>query len=81
MLEGDEVKELRTDTTNRAKSIIENFMVAANGVTARFLTDRGFASIRRVVKSPERWARIVDLASQHGGSLPELRTRTPCNSS
>ena len=70
VLDGDEVKELRTDTTNRAKSIIENFMVAANGVTARFLTDRGFASIRRVVKSPERWARIVDLASQHGGSLP-----------
>ena len=53
-----------------AKSIIENFMVAANGVAVRFLTDRGFASIRRVVKSPERWSRIVDLASQHGGSLP-----------
>jgi VacB/RNase II family 3'-5' exoribonuclease len=70
VLEGEGVKELRTDTTNRAKSIIENFMVAANGVTARFLTDRGFASIRRVVKSPERWGRIVDLASQHGGSLP-----------
>jgi VacB/RNase II family 3'-5' exoribonuclease len=70
VLDGDEVKELRTDTTNRAKSIIENFMVAANGVTARFLTDRGFASIRRVVKSPERWPRIVDLASQHGASLP-----------
>jgi exoribonuclease II len=70
VIEGDGVKELRTETTNRAKSIIENFMVAANGITARFLTDRGFASIRRVVKSPERWARIVDLASQHGGSLP-----------
>jgi VacB/RNase II family 3'-5' exoribonuclease len=70
VLEGDGVKELRTDTTNRAKSIIENFMVAANGVAVRFLTDRGFASLRRVVKSPERWDRIVDLASQHGGSLP-----------
>jgi exoribonuclease-2 len=70
VIEGDGVTELRTETTNRAKSIIENFMVAANGVTARFLTDRGFAAIRRVVKSPERWSRIVDLASQHGGSLP-----------
>jgi VacB/RNase II family 3'-5' exoribonuclease len=70
VIEGDGVTELRTETTNRAKSIIENFMVAANGITAKFLTDRGFASIRRVVKSPERWARIVDLASQHGGSLP-----------
>jgi VacB/RNase II family 3'-5' exoribonuclease len=70
VVEGDGVKELRTETTNRAKSIIENFMVAANGVTARFLTERGFATIRRVVKSPERWSRIVELASQHEGSLP-----------
>lgn len=70
VVEEDGVKELRTETTNRAKSIIENFMVAANGVTARFLTDRGFAAIRRVVKSPERWSRIVDVAAQHGGSLP-----------
>ena len=46
VVEGDGVKELRTETTNRAKSIIENFMVAANGVTARFLTERGFATIR-----------------------------------
>jgi len=70
VIEGDGVTELRTETTNRAKSIIENFMVAANGVTARFLSDRGFAAIRRVVRSPERWSRIVDLAAQHGGSLP-----------
>jgi len=70
VLEGDGVKELRTETTNRARSIIENFMIAANGVAVRFLTERGFASIRRVVKSPERWPRIVDLASQHGGTLP-----------
>jgi exoribonuclease-2 len=70
VVEDEGVTELRTETTNRAKSIIENFMVAANGVTARFLTDRGFASVRRVVKSPERWSRIVDLASQHGGALP-----------
>ena len=70
VVEGDGVKDLLTETTNRAKTIIENFMVAANGVAVRFLTDRGFATIRRVVKTPERWARIVDLASQHGGSLP-----------
>jgi exoribonuclease-2 len=61
---------LRTEAPNRARSIIENFMVAANGVTAAFLRDRGFASLRRVVKSPERWSRIVDLAAQHGGALP-----------
>jgi len=70
VVEGDAVKDLRADVPNRAKTVIENFMVAANGVTARFLRARGFASMRRVVKSPERWSRIVDLAAQHGGSLP-----------
>src|SRR5262249_18088455 len=64
------VEDLRTEVPNRAKQLIENFMVAANGVTARYLSSRGFASIRRVVKSPERWARIVDLAHQHGYELP-----------
>ena len=70
VVEGDAVKDLRAETPNRAKSVIENFMVAANGVTAGFLRDRGLPSIRRVVKSPERWDRIVALAAQHGGSLP-----------
>lgn len=70
VVEGEAVKDLRAETPNRAKSVIENFMVAANGVTAGFLRDRGYPSIRRVVKSPERWNRIVELAAQHGGSLP-----------
>jgi len=55
---------------NRATELIENFMVAANGVMARSLTNAGVCSIRRVVKTPERWARIVELAAQHGGTLP-----------
>ena len=65
------VTELRTDGPNRARDMIENFMVAANGVTAKFLSSHGFASIRRVVRSPERWSRIVDLARQHGTTLPD----------
>ena len=64
------VTELRTDGPNRARDMIENFMVAANGVTAKFLSAHGFPSIRRVVRSPERWPRIVDLAPQHGTTLP-----------
>ncbi len=64
------VRELRTERPNRAKEVIENFMVAANGVTARFLAARGLSSIRRVVRSPERWPRIVELAARHGASLP-----------
>jgi exoribonuclease-2 len=64
------VRELRTERPNRAKEVIENFMVAANGVTARFLSSRGLAGIRRVVRSPDRWPRIVELAARHGGTLP-----------
>lgn len=64
------VRELRAERPNRAKDVIENFMVAANGVTARFLASRGLSSIRRVVRSPERWPRIVELAARHGATLP-----------
>src|SRR5262249_19655163 len=65
------VTELRTVEPNRARDLIESFMVAANAVTASFLSRRGYPSIRRVVRAPERWARIVDLAAQHGAALPE----------
>jgi VacB/RNase II family 3'-5' exoribonuclease len=70
ILEGDRVTELKTDAANRAHDIIENFMVTANGVTARFLSSHGIPAIRRVVRSPERWDRIAALAAQHGGALP-----------
>jgi VacB/RNase II family 3'-5' exoribonuclease len=55
---------------NRASQLIEDFMVAANGVIARLLRDNHVSSIRRVVKTPERWDRIVELASRTGDSLP-----------
>jgi len=64
------VKDLQTEKPNRAKRLIENFMIASNGAAVRFLNAKGFPSIRRVVQSPERWPRIVDLAEQHGGTLP-----------
>jgi VacB/RNase II family 3'-5' exoribonuclease len=55
---------------NRASELIEDFMVAANGVIARMLRDRHISSIRRVVKTPVRWDRIVELAARTGDSLP-----------
>ena len=64
------VRDLTTEQPNRAKLMIENFMVASNGAVARFLRARGLPAIRRVVREPERWPRIVDLAAQHGGRLP-----------
>jgi len=64
------VQGITVTKKNRASELIENFMVAANGVMAKTLTDAGACSIRRVVKTPERWPRIVQLAAQHGEKLP-----------
>jgi exoribonuclease-2 len=62
--------DLRPDEKNRARDLIEDFMIAANGVTARFLARSGYASLRRVLRSPERWERIVALAASLGEQLP-----------
>jgi len=70
VFEGDTLTDLQVDEPNHAKQLIEDFMIAANGVTAAFLEERGVASLRRVLRSPERWARIVELAREHGGTLP-----------
>ncbi|HEX3554828.1 MAG TPA: RNB domain-containing ribonuclease [Thermoanaerobaculia bacterium] len=64
------VVDLKADKPNRAKQLIEDFMVAANGVTARFLDQHGLPSLRRVVRTPKRWDRIVELAAGLGGHLP-----------
>jgi exoribonuclease-2 len=55
---------------NRATSLIEEFMVAANGVIARTFEDAGVASIRRIVRTPKRWDRIVEMAAGLGTKLP-----------
>jgi len=65
-----QVQGINTRKKNRASELIENFMVAANGVMARNLMHAGVSSIRRVVKTPERWPRIVDLAARYGDKLP-----------
>jgi len=62
--------DLRADERNRAKELIEDFMVASNGVVARYLQSKGRSLLRRVLRSPERWPRIVALASSVGGRLP-----------
>jgi VacB/RNase II family 3'-5' exoribonuclease len=67
---GDEIQDLQVDERNRAKEIIEDFMIAANGVTARFLHGKKVSSLRRMVRSPKRWGRIVEIAAQHNSQLP-----------
>jgi exoribonuclease-2 len=70
VFEGDEIRDLVVEKKNRAKDIIENFMVAANGVAARHLSSKQLPSLRRVVRTPKRWDRIVEIASEHGFKLP-----------
>ena len=70
VFDGDAVTDLRLEARNRAKELIEDFMVAANVTTARFLEEKGSPSLRRVLRSPERWARIVELAGRYGTHLP-----------
>lgn len=70
VLVGDEIRDLEVERRNRAKEIIEDFMIASNGVAARFLKAKKFPSLRRVVRTPKRWERIVEVASHLGFSLP-----------
>ena len=65
-----EIADLKLDPKNRARDLIEDFMIGANGVTARFLRSKNVASLRRVVRSPEKWPRIVELAKEYGDALP-----------
>ena len=69
VFDGDELKDLEAERKSRAKEIIEDFMIAANGVTARYLAGKMFPSLRRVVRTPKRWDRIVELAADHGFKL------------
>lgn len=62
--------DLEEQPKNRARELIEDLMVAANGVSARFLDRRGLPSLRRVLRAPERWDRIVRVAAEYGASLP-----------
>ena len=70
IFDGNEIRDLEVEKPNRAKEIIEEFMIAANGVTARYLSSRKFPSLRRVVRTPKRWERIVEIAQEHGFKLP-----------
>jgi VacB/RNase II family 3'-5' exoribonuclease len=70
IFEGDALRDLKAEGPNRAKDIVEDFMIAANGVTARYLSSRALPSIRRVVHAPERWDRIVEIAAEHDFTLP-----------
>src|SRR5262249_9131891 len=71
VLTNGQVTGIHSVQKNQASQLIEDLMIAANGVIARMLTARGVSSIRRVVKTPERWDRIVELARGLGERLPD----------
>ena len=70
MISNGNVTQITTRGSNRAAHLIEDFMIAANEVMAQTLSAAGVSSIRRIVKEPERWPRMVELALQLGEALP-----------
>jgi VacB/RNase II family 3'-5' exoribonuclease len=64
------VKDVQERKRNSATKLIEDFMIGANEVMARTLAKAGLSIIRRVVKTPERWPRIVELAARYHSILP-----------
>jgi exoribonuclease II len=70
VLTDGQVVDMRLERKNRAQELIEDLMIAANGVAARFLEKRGSPALRRVVRTPERWDRIQKLAEECADRLP-----------
>jgi VacB/RNase II family 3'-5' exoribonuclease len=71
VFDGDWVMDLKAEPVNRTRELIEQFMIAANEMTTRFLEDKGLPSLRRVLRSPLRWARIMEIADGLGWRLPD----------
>ena len=68
---GDQIRDLEVEKKNRARTIIEEFMIAANIVRGPLSSARKFPSLRRAVRTPKRWERIVEIAGEHGFELPQ----------
>ncbi len=71
LFDEERVVDIREQVHNRARQLIEELMIATNECIARFLISTGEASLRRVVRSPDRWMRIVDVARRYGTRLPD----------
>jgi len=71
VMSNDKIMDLEVVEDNPARELIENIMIAGNISVSRFLEEKKFPSIRRVVKTPERWSRIVEVAKSYGASLPD----------
>ena len=70
VFEDEVLTDLRVEQKNRAKELIEDFMIAANQATVSYLNGKGVPSFRRILRSPERWQRIIEVAARWGEHLP-----------
>ncbi|HEX5545390.1 MAG TPA: RNB domain-containing ribonuclease [Nitrospira sp.] len=70
VFDGEVLTALVVEEKNRAKELIEDCMIAANQATAAYLQGKGVPSFRRILRSPERWRRIVEVAAHWGEPLP-----------
>ena len=70
VFDGELLTDLRVEQKNRAKELIEDFMIAANQATVSYLRGKGVPSFRRILRSPERWQRIIEVAARWGEHLP-----------
>ncbi|WP_068470845.1 RNB domain-containing ribonuclease [Candidatus Protochlamydia phocaeensis] len=71
IIKNGQVVDVKILEKNRGRNLIEDFMIAANGAVARFLSQHNLPSFKRVVRIPKRWDRIVEIAREKGGSLPD----------
>ena len=70
VVQNGQVVSLTADRQNEANILIANFMIAANTAMATFMAASGQPSLQRVVRAPERWPRIVEIAARLGETLP-----------
>ena len=77
IVEDGKVVRLEVTRKNPARLMIENFMIAANSAMAGFLEANSIPSIQRVVRSPRRWDRIMEIAAKFGTALPEIPDPKP----
>ncbi len=70
IVKDNQVIDVEISIINRARILIEEFMIAGNTVVSRYLKAHNQASLRRVVRVPKRWDRIVEIAGEHGEILP-----------
>lgn len=70
LFDGEVLTDLKVEQKNRAKELIEDFMIAANQATVSYLKGKGIPSFRRILRSPERWQRIRDVAARLDEQLP-----------